>query len=327
MTCIGNSGPLPPAVAKAIGEGSLVAAAVLSGNRNFEGRIHPLTKANYLASPPLVVAYALAGTVDIDLTSEPLGIGRGRPARVLEGHLAQPRRNRRGGFAFGSAGDVPLAIFRRVRGERNVESHRGFRKRAVPVGSRQHVHPGTAVPGRCDRRAGTDPSDPRRPRVGDVRRFGDDRPHFAGRLDRRDEPRRQVPARARRRAGGFQQLRIAPRQRSGDVARHVRQHSHPQPACPGQRRGRDSPLARRPVDAHLRRGDEIQGRRGAAADPRRGGIWHRQQPRLGRQGPVPAWASAPPSLPASNASTAATWWAWASCRCNFPSANRGNRWG
>ncbi len=75
MTCIGNSGPLPPAVAKAIGEGSLVAAAVLSGNRNFEGRIHPLTKANYLASPPLVVAYALAGTVDIDLTSEPLGIG------------------------------------------------------------------------------------------------------------------------------------------------------------------------------------------------------------------------------------------------------------
>lgn len=72
-TCIGNSGPLPEAVAKAITEGGLVAAAVLSGNRNFEGRINPLVKANYLASPPLVVAYALAGTTDIDLTTQPLG--------------------------------------------------------------------------------------------------------------------------------------------------------------------------------------------------------------------------------------------------------------
>ena len=72
-TCIGNSGPLPEPVAKAVSENELVAAAVLSGNRNFEGRVHPLVRANYLASPPLVVAYALAGTVDIDLTSEPLG--------------------------------------------------------------------------------------------------------------------------------------------------------------------------------------------------------------------------------------------------------------
>ena len=73
MTCIGNSGPLPEAVARAVEEGQLVAAAVLSGNRNFEGRVNPLVKANYLASPPLVVAYALAGTVDIDLNNEPLG--------------------------------------------------------------------------------------------------------------------------------------------------------------------------------------------------------------------------------------------------------------
>jgi aconitate hydratase len=72
-TCIGNSGPLPEAVAKAVVEGDLVAAAVLSGNRNFEGRVNPLVKANYLASPPLVVAYALAGTTDIDLAREPLG--------------------------------------------------------------------------------------------------------------------------------------------------------------------------------------------------------------------------------------------------------------
>jgi len=75
-TCIGNSGPLPEPVAQAVTEGELIAAAVLSGNRNFEGRINPLVQANYLSSPPLVVAYALAGTTDIDLTSEPLGTGK-----------------------------------------------------------------------------------------------------------------------------------------------------------------------------------------------------------------------------------------------------------
>ena len=72
-TCIGNSGPLPGSVAKAVKDEDLVVAAVLSGNRNFEGRIHPMVRASYLASPPLVVAFALAGTVDIDLSSEPIG--------------------------------------------------------------------------------------------------------------------------------------------------------------------------------------------------------------------------------------------------------------
>ncbi len=72
-TCIGNSGPLPPAIAEAVADEDAIVAAVLSGNRNFEGRIHPQVRANYLASPPLVVAYALAGRMDIDLTSEPLG--------------------------------------------------------------------------------------------------------------------------------------------------------------------------------------------------------------------------------------------------------------
>ncbi|CAG0950665.1 aconitate hydratase [Anaerolineales bacterium] len=74
-TCIGNSGPLPDEVARAVTGNDLVAAAVISGNRNFEGRVHPQVKANFLASPPLVVAYALAGTVDIDLVNEPLGTG------------------------------------------------------------------------------------------------------------------------------------------------------------------------------------------------------------------------------------------------------------
>ena len=75
-TCIGNSGPLPEPVAEAISEHDIVAAAVLSGNRNFEGRIHPQVKANYLGSPLLVVAYALAGTMTLDLFSEPLGHDR-----------------------------------------------------------------------------------------------------------------------------------------------------------------------------------------------------------------------------------------------------------
>jgi len=84
-TCIGNSGPLPGEVAKAVTGGDLVAAAVISGNRNFEGRVHPLVKANFLASPPLVVAYALAGTVDIDLENEPLGAGSdGKPVYLKD---------------------------------------------------------------------------------------------------------------------------------------------------------------------------------------------------------------------------------------------------
>jgi aconitate hydratase len=79
-TCIGNSGPLPASVAQAIKDGNLVASAVLSGNRNFEGRVNPDVRANYLASPPLVVAYALAGTVDIDFDRQALGLGKdGQP--------------------------------------------------------------------------------------------------------------------------------------------------------------------------------------------------------------------------------------------------------
>ncbi len=84
-TCIGNSGPLPEDAAEAVTREGLVAAAVLSGNRNFEGRVHPLVKANYLASPPLVVAYALAGTVAVNLEKEPLGTdSRGRPVYLHE---------------------------------------------------------------------------------------------------------------------------------------------------------------------------------------------------------------------------------------------------
>ncbi len=84
-TCIGNSGPLPDAIAAAIEKGDLVACSVLSGNRNFEGRINPNCKANYLASPPLVVAYALAGSMTLDLTTQPIGTGKdGKPVYLKD---------------------------------------------------------------------------------------------------------------------------------------------------------------------------------------------------------------------------------------------------
>jgi len=101
-TCIGNSGPLPAPIADAIRTGNLVAASVLSGNRNFEGRIHPLCRANYLASPPLVIAYALAGTVDLDPLREPLGLDRNGEPVFLHELWPQP-------------GEVAAAIRRAVR--------------------------------------------------------------------------------------------------------------------------------------------------------------------------------------------------------------------
>jgi len=85
LTCIGNAGPLKPEISAAVKDGDLTAGAVLSGNRNFEGRVHPEVRLNFLASPPLVVAYALAGTLDIDLTTEPLGTGSdGRPVFLAD---------------------------------------------------------------------------------------------------------------------------------------------------------------------------------------------------------------------------------------------------
>ncbi len=85
MSCIGNSGPLDPPIAKAIDQGDVVATAVLSSNRNFEGRVHPQARANYLASPPLVVAYAIAGSLTVDVATEPLGVGKdGKPVHLAD---------------------------------------------------------------------------------------------------------------------------------------------------------------------------------------------------------------------------------------------------
>jgi aconitate hydratase len=127
-TCIGNSGPLPEPVSKAIEEGSLVAAAVLSGNRNFEGRVHAEVRANYLASPPLVVAYALAGTVDFDPYHDALGTGSdGKPVMLKD---LWPTR-----AEVQAAIDkcIDRAMFERVYG-RVFDGDEEWKKLAVPSG-------------------------------------------------------------------------------------------------------------------------------------------------------------------------------------------------
>ncbi len=129
-TCIGNSGPLDDAVAAAIEANDLVVAAVLSGNRNFEGRIHPLARASYLASPPLVVAFALAGRVDIDLTSEPLGIGSDGRAVFLADVWPEPEEIR---SVIGSAIDPEL--FRRTYAT-VFEGDERWRALPIPAGDR-----------------------------------------------------------------------------------------------------------------------------------------------------------------------------------------------
>ena len=284
-TCIGNSGPLPKPVADAIDKGDLVASAVLSGNRNFEGRVNPLTKANYLASPPLVVAYALAGTTDVDLVQEPLGQDpegndvflrdlwpstdeiRETIASAVKPEMFTPRI-RRGG-----------------QGERALERHRRRGRGDLPVGRVEHVHPPPAVP-----RCGEGPNgsrhrpDPRRPCAGVAWRFGDHRPHLSGRRDRHRRPGGSVFEGTRGRDPRLQQFRVSPWERQRDGPRYVRQHPDPKPAGPGHRRGRHATSSRRRADEHLRRVDEVPGRR----DPvgRAGGdrVRHRQQSRLGRQG-------------------------------------------
>jgi aconitate hydratase len=127
-TCIGNSGPLPEAVAAAVQKGDLVAAAVLSGNRNFEGRINPLVRANYLASPPLVVAYALAGSMDVDLETEPLGSDKDGKPVLLRDIWPTPEE-----VAGAVQASVHATMFRKVYGS-VFEGDAEWQGLPVPVG-------------------------------------------------------------------------------------------------------------------------------------------------------------------------------------------------
>ena len=190
-TCIGNSGPLPEPVSSIVKDSNLVVASVLSGNRNFEGRIQSQVRANYLASPPLVVAYALAGRMQIDLTTEPLGNDSARAAGVPEGHLADASaRSRRRCCSSVQVGDVPRAVRARVRRRRAVALAADPDRRAVRVDGRLDLHPQPAVLRRHHARADAASRHPRRARARRARRQRHDRSHLAGRIDSGRQPGR-----------------------------------------------------------------------------------------------------------------------------------------
>ena len=192
-TCIGNSGPLPEPVSKIVKDQNLVVASVLSGNRNFEGRIQSQVRANYLASPPLVVAYALAGKMQIDLTSEPLGHGSAGRTGVPQGHLAAGARDPGDDAALGQVGDVPRQVRARVRRRRPLAIAAGADRRALRLVRRFDLHSQSAVLRAPDARAGAAVRHSRRARARRARRQRDDRSHLAGRVDSRRQPGGRVP--------------------------------------------------------------------------------------------------------------------------------------
>ena len=284
-TCIGNSGPLPEEISAAVDEGGLVVCSVLSGNRNFEARIHPEVKANYLASPPLVVAYALAGRMDLDLTNDPLGQDEDgndvfltdvwpSPEEVQEtiaSALEQEMFTRTYADVF--TGDERWRELDTPEGELFAWEPESTYVRLPPYFEGMSPEPRNR--GRLQRRA--------LPRH--ARRQRHDRPHLTRRRDQARQPGRPVPHRSRRRAQELQLLRVAPREPRGDGARHLRQRASAQPARARQRGHVDGASARRRGDDDLRRGRALPLRRCAADRPRRQGIRLGLVARLGGEGP------------------------------------------
>ncbi len=196
-TCIGNSGPLPEEISKAVNDADLAVVSVLSGNRNFEGRISPDVKMNYLASPPLCVAYALAGTMDIDIASDPLGQdeqGEDVYLRDIWPSAQEVARDRRRGRA---RGHVSQQLRRGVRGRRALAGPGDARRRALRVGARLDVcAPAALLPGHA-RAARRRHRHRGRARAGAARRQRHHRPHLAGGLDQARRARGRVSAASR----------------------------------------------------------------------------------------------------------------------------------
>ena len=190
-TCIGNSGPLPDAIGHAITTQGLVVSAVLSGNRNFEGRVHPDVRANYLASPPLVVAYALAGRVDIDWAVEPVGTGTdGRPVFLKD---IWPTREEIQAVIDKS---LKQESYRRIY-SRVYEGDENWQALTVPTGDRYSlgrrldVHRQPAVLRRHDHRAAAGHRDRQGPGARPPGRQHHDRPHQPGREHQEGQPGRE----------------------------------------------------------------------------------------------------------------------------------------
>ena len=179
-TCIGNSGPLPENISKAILDGDLVAASVLSGNRNFEGRVNPDVRANYLASPPLVVAYAIAGDMNIDITTQPLGTTPEGKDVYLRDVWPSAREIAELGRAHGHAQGVPGKIRRRLQGRRAVAGGRGHRERDLRLAADLDLCAEPAILPGHEQGRGRHPRHRERARAGDPRGLGHHRSHFAG---------------------------------------------------------------------------------------------------------------------------------------------------
>ncbi len=243
-TCIGNSGPLIPEVSQAVNDNDLAVVSVLSGNRNFEGRINPDVKMNYLASPPLVVAYALAGSMDVDLFNDPLGQDEDGndvfmkdiwpTAKEVEDVIATAITSEMftSDYADVFAGDEQWQSLPTPEGDTFAWDADSTYVRKPPYfdGMPDEPEPVTDIEGA---------------RV--LLKLGDsvttDHISPAGAI-KKDSPAGQLPRRARRRAARLQLLRLAPRQPRGDDPRHLRQHPAAQPAG-ARHRGRLHPRLHR----------------------------------------------------------------------------------
>ena len=199
-TCIGNSGPLIPEVSAAVNEKDLAVVSVLSGNRNFEGRINPDIKMNYLASPPLVVAYALAGSMDIDLFNDPLGQDQDGNDVFLKDIWPSPQ-------------EIETTIAQAISSEMFNDSYADvfagderWQSLPTPEGNTFEWDPEStyvrqaSVLRRHARRAGGGHRHRRRPRAAQAGRLGHHRPHQPGRCHQEGQPGRPLPGRARCRA-------------------------------------------------------------------------------------------------------------------------------
>ena len=234
-TCIGNSGPLPAPISKAIQEHDLVATSVLSGNRNFEGRVNPDVKANYLASPPLVVAYAIAGTVDTDLQNDPLGKDRDGNDVFLKD-------------VWPTQAEVDDLVASCVKREDFIEQYadvfegpKSWQEVDAPEGElfawdeeSTYVQEPPFFVELSPEAEAIRPIEGG-PVPGAARRFGHDRPHLAGRCDQERDAGGGLPRRQRRAQVALQLVRLAPRQRPGDDAGHLREHPREESVGPRDR--------------------------------------------------------------------------------------------
>ena len=281
-TCIGNSGPLPPEISAAVEDNGLVVCAVLSGNRNFEARINPDVRANYLASPPLCVAYALSGRMDIDILTEPLGEGSdGEPVYLRD--------------LWPGSEEIKRTVESAIRSDMFTKSYADvfsgddrWSSLEIPAGDRfkwtdsTYVRKPPFFEG-IDARAGAPRADPGHAGARGAGGQRDHRPHLSRGRDQAGQPGRQVADRPGHGGPRLQLLRLASRQPRGDDPGHLRQRAAAEPA--GRARGRlHAPLPGRRGDDDLRGGDAVR-RRGRAASGAGGqGVRIRLLARLGREG-------------------------------------------